>query len=76
MDVDVVPGTSQIHSETFAQALGGRVVTDPTSAWAFFVGVSPHLKPVVESHAGRNVAYWIGTDSAYALADDVSKRDS
>jgi hypothetical protein len=66
----VVPITSQIHSDTFAQALGAKVLTEPNgdSGWAFFTGGSPTPLYKTFKDAGyRNAVFWIGSDSAAAL---------
>lgn len=69
--VSVIPVTSTIHAETFAQALGCEVTLNPQSgAWAFFVGVGPQAAPFVEACKLRGIktaAYWIGSDSLCAF---------
>jgi hypothetical protein len=69
--VVIVSGTSEIHSQTFAQALGCEVVKDPVPcAWAFFVGVTPGLKEKVDGFkalGAKTCGYWIGSDSFAAL---------
>jgi len=68
--ISVVNGTSEIHSQTFAQALGAQVTTDPSGQWAFFVGVGPHLWTQVEYCKKKKIktcAYWIGSDSLCAF---------
>jgi len=69
----VVPVTSEIHSQTFAQALGCEVVIDPTPcAWAIFIGVTPDIVTKVAEFRklGAKVAgYWIGSDSFAAMSN-------
>ena len=69
--IDIVyPGTSSIHAETFARALGCDVGTSPLDGgkWGLLVGVAPN--PIVRQckEAGMKMAaYWIGSDSMQAL---------
>lgn len=70
--MDCKAGTSTIHAETFARALGGSVVDEAASEWTLVVGVSPETSDWVRRtrHEGRKVAaYWIGSDSLCALQD-------
>ncbi len=66
-------GTSDIHADTFAQALGAKVSNSLVpSQWAFFVGVHPNLKKIVEDCRKKKIktaAYWIGSDSLCAMQD-------
>ena len=74
----VYPGTSEIHAETFARALGCEVRKDFTpSQRALFVGISPQLKPLVNQcreNDVQTIAYWIGSDSLCALRDPAYRR--
>lgn len=70
----VFPGTSEIHAQTFANALGAEVSRDfrPDAEAVLFVGVSPHLTPISNQYreAGKKlIGYWIGSDSLCALQD-------
>lgn len=64
----VVPVTSQIHSDTFAKALGWDVSTEPEGThWALFVGGAPNQLAKKFKDAGSKTAcYWIGSDSLQA----------
>lgn len=73
----ILPGTSQIHSETFAQALGWEVGETPTQGWVFLCGVSPESSEKVKKlrEGGAKVAaYWIGSDSWCAKQDPEYRR--
>lgn len=71
----VLAGTSKIHAETFARALGAEVVDtiEPKDDWVFLVGVDPaHCKTQVQearSKGQKIAAFWIGSDSLAALQD-------
>lgn len=78
----VLPGTSEIHSHTFATALGWRVdqkggLRDVSGVTEFgdkvlWVGPNPGQKAIIKDlrDAGAKVmAYWIGSDSMVALQD-------
>jgi hypothetical protein len=72
-EISVIPVTSQIHAETFARALGGKVTTNPSGAFAFFVGVAPNCIPLVleaKKKGIKTAAYYIGSDSWCALQDE------
>ena len=66
----VIAGTSVVHAETFAKALGVGVVTMPTPQdWVFSVGVSPSQTTFLneaKAQGAKLCAYWIGTDSFIA----------
>jgi hypothetical protein len=71
----VVGGTSKIHADTFAIALGAEVVEAPAPGddWIFLVGVDPSFRDRVISwrQNGIKVAgYWIGSDSLCAIQDE------
>lgn len=81
----VYPGTSDLHSETFARALGVSVSksggtypgydgASPESIhdWVFWVGANPAQKAQIEdlrAKGSKIAAYWIGSDSLMAIQD-------
>lgn len=77
----MVPGTSRIHSDTFAKALEAKVSLDPLNEntdWIFVVGASPEALTFVPEarKQGKKVAlYWIGSDSLTALGDSVYRKN-
>ena len=72
MKIQVFPGTTEIHSDTFAKALGAEMTREETDAdVVFFIGINPEMKEIVEkfkAQGKKTVAYWIGTDSLIAIA--------
>jgi hypothetical protein len=76
--MSVIAGTSAIHAETFAKALGWGVGTSPTQGWCILCGVSPKDKELVANlrKDGVKVAgYWIGSDSLCAIQDTNFRRN-
>lgn len=76
--MSVAPGTSSLHADTFAKALGWEVGTSPTQGWVMLCGVSPKDKELVErlrKEGVRVAGYWIGSDSLCAVTQPAYRRE-
>lgn len=76
----IKPGTSKIHAETFARALGAVVdeTPAPSSDWLMVVGMSPSDKELVDklrADGQKVVAYWIGSDSMCAVQNEEFRKN-